>query len=175
MRASIFIDPSCLYLLFSFLIFFGGSLFFMTVSFAILQCSLRRNRVNWCKGTLAQVIYQAVYDEQGRNRFALSYWWLPLLLFSSLLGGPWKDVGTSLWNLEGFLAAKATKMPPRAPKTPPEGLPDTPRGLPEAQRRPRGRKLFENLPFLLFWELSLQSRCHFAMLHLRDRRNARSD
>ena len=50
-----------------------------------------------------------------------------------------EDLGASLGSLEGFLAAKAPKMPPRAPKTPPGGLPDTPRGLPEApQRHARG-------------------------------------
>ena len=56
-----------------------------------------------------------------------------------------EDSGTSSGSLEGFLAAKAPKMPPRAPNTPPgglpdlpRGLPDTPRGLPEApQKRPR--------------------------------------
>ena len=50
-----------------------------------------------------------------------------------------EDSGASSGFLEGFLAAKAPKMPPRAPKTPPGGLPDTPGGPPEApQRRPRG-------------------------------------
>ena len=51
----------------------------------------------------------------------------------------WGGLGASSGFLEGFLVAKAPKMPPRPPKTPPGGLPNTPRGLPEApQRRPRG-------------------------------------
>ena len=69
-----------------------------------------------------------------------------------------EDSGASSGSLEGFLAAKAPKMPQRAPKTPPgslpdtpRGVPDTPRGLPEApQRRPRGRKSLKNLLFIVF-------------------------
>ena len=37
--------------------------------------------------------------------------------------------------LEGFLAAKAPKMPPRAPKTPPGSLPENPRGSLEAPQK----------------------------------------
>ena len=66
--------------------------------------------------------------------------WQPSGASWPCLGGP---SGTSLGILEGFLAAKAPKMPPRIPKTPPGGLPDPPGGLPEAppkasRRPPRG-------------------------------------
>ena len=66
--------------------------------------------------------------------------WRPSGASWARLGGA---SGTSLGFLEGILAAKAPKMPPRTPKTPPGGLPDPPGGLPEAppeasRRPPRG-------------------------------------
>ena len=93
--------------------------------------------------------------------------WGPL---GPLFGGLWppsgaswgrlgEDLGASLGYLEGFLAAKAPKMPPRAPKTPPGRLPDAsrrpprhpqrpPKGTPETSKRPT--KLFQNLPVYFF-------------------------